>query len=166
MRRYTNEARPSAIARLHLLADQSTDDKQYADIMSDLGRYLGSVLVGHIPEDEDVCVAVSVEDADFLARGMLDAFSSHGIKYHLACFWNERQVLGAGRPIAPIFKRYVEPGARDAKVLVVLKSVVSSACVIRANLLNLIDSMNPREIFCGGAGGLHGGRVGCEGGFS
>jgi hypothetical protein len=50
--------------------------------------------------------------------------SSKGIKYK----------------VAPILRKYQEPSDKKVKYLIVLKSIISGACVVRTNLVNLIQT--------------------------
>lgn len=60
-----------------------------------------------LPERGACMLVCTVEDADFLARGFLEAVDVERIV--LRCFWNERRRVG-DTELAPIIRRYVEPG--------------------------------------------------------
>lgn len=110
-----------------------------------LGAHLGERLAARLATPE-LLIVCTVEDADFLAAGVLDALPP-AQKTHLVCFWNQRQTL-AGEKIAPIIKRYVEPfESARVRQIVVLKSIISSGCVVRTNLLELLETTQPEEIF-------------------
>jgi hypothetical protein len=91
------------------------------------------------------------EDADFLARGVLEALQRlHFGHVAPACFRTDRRkVTSAAGPTldtAPILRRYVEPtGTVDA--FVVVKSVVSRACVVRTNITEMVYEESPKRIF-------------------
>jgi hypothetical protein len=135
-----------------LFALDAPETSEYQIGMQRLGNELGTLLIGEIPQGtEHVCVACTVEDADFLARGIIDALESNQRKFQvsLACFWNEKSIDVCDMEdfdIAPILKSYKEP--TEAKsVLVVAKSIISGGCVVATNIINLLDELNPSEIF-------------------
>ncbi|RUT04035.1 hypothetical protein DSM106972_049490 [Dulcicalothrix desertica PCC 7102] len=49
--------------------------------------------------------------------------------------------------IAPILRKYQEPIQSKVDYLVVVKSIISSSCVVRTNLINLIQKIEPNKIF-------------------
>jgi len=116
---------------------------RYRKAMHDLGRDLGEQIARSLPPKGDVLVVCTVEDADFLARGVLEAIeATHRVA--LTCFWNERKRIG-DHELAPIIGRYEEPyTASKIAALVVLKSIISGACVVRTNLLEVLDVMKKR----------------------
>lgn len=131
------------------IADPNTAVDAYRAAMTKLGRLLGEELAGRFPlRGSTVCIVFTVEDADFLARGLLAAIEAAGGKVSLACFWNRRD-----EPydidwldIAPIVQEYVEPLPVRLDHLVVLKSIVSGTCVVRTNLLRLLDEAHPQTV--------------------
>jgi hypothetical protein len=92
----------------------------------------------------------TTEDADFLARGVLSGLETlGGPAVSVACFWNDRHSISgalSGRSVelAPIVRRYVEPGQVDA--FLVVKSIISSACVVRTNITELVYDRNPARV--------------------
>lgn len=139
---YTNEIGISNLARL---ADLSTNAEDYSNALYLLGKELGIVLAEQITnENIKICVACTVEDADFLAKGIIDSLSDSYSDISLACFWNQRQ---QALSIAPIIKKYCEPAVNNANVLVIVKSIISGACVVKTNLTNLIQDIDPVSIF-------------------
>ncbi|MCX7086694.1 MAG: hypothetical protein NTV00_01440, partial [Methylococcales bacterium] len=48
---------------------------------------------------------------------------------------------------APIIKRYREPDLYSSTTLVVVKAVISSACVVKTNLTNMINEGKFKQIF-------------------
>ena len=46
--------------------------------------------------------------------------------------------------IAPIVRRYVEPG--EVEAFLVVKSIISSACVVRTNIAELVYERNPGRV--------------------
>jgi RNase H-fold protein (predicted Holliday junction resolvase) len=116
--------------------------------MFNLGQALGEQLIQEIePDQHQVFLAATVEDADFLAQGILNQLEKHIQSVGFACFWNQRTApfeideLSA----APILKKYQEP-ANQVDVLIIVKSIISGACVVRTNLENLIQKIKPTKI--------------------
>jgi len=137
---YTSDIGLSNLARL---AESSTNAEDYSNSLYILGKELGAVLAEQIT-DKSICVACTVEDADFLAKGIIDSLSVLSSDISLACFWNQRQ---QALSIAPIIKKYCEPAVNNANVLVIVKSIISGACVVKTNLTNLIQDIDPVSIF-------------------
>jgi uracil phosphoribosyltransferase len=131
------------------IADGRTAPAPYRAAMTELGRLLGEDIASRFSLHETtVCVAFTVEDADFLARGTIAAIEAAGAHASLACFWNRRD-----KPyeidwldIAPIVQEYVEPLPAKLKHLIVLKSIISGTCVVRTNLLRLLDEARPEMV--------------------
>lgn len=141
------------------LLDAVGETGRYREAMHALGRDLGSELARHIPAKGDVVVVCTVEDADYLARGALEEIEAlHRVR--LVCFWNERKHIGA-REVAPIIARYEEPFATNSvAALVVLKAVISGACVVRTNLMEVIDRVKKTVPIFVAAPVLHDGAIG------
>jgi len=145
-RQFSDYATETGKANLSLLADHSTDPTTYSHALYVLGQELGHVLskqVGDKPKN--VCVACSVEDADYLAKGVIEVLTDTFSEVSLACFWNHRQ-RPHGLSIAPIVRRYREPKVDNAQILIIVKSVISGACVVKTNLTHLIQTLQPENI--------------------
>jgi len=146
-RQFSEAVSDTGKANLAMLADSGTDAESYANALYALGQELGEVLARQIAlHSETVCVACTVEDADCLVKGLIDALSGWSCPISLACFWNQRQETPAFS-IAPIIRKYREPDVSRASVLVIVKSVIASACVVKTNLTNLIQDIAPQHIF-------------------
>lgn len=143
-RRYSTYLTNASKENLALLVKDSTNHNTYSNAMYLLGKELGNVLSAKIDRTQRVCVACSVEDTDFLAKGIIEILTNNLIDVSLACFWNRRQ---PNLSIAPILRKYQEPNVNNAKILIVVKSVISSACVVKTNLTNLIQKIEPDIIF-------------------
>ncbi|BAZ14340.1 hypothetical protein NIES4071_61830 [Calothrix sp. NIES-4071] len=110
--------------------------------MTQLGNSLGEYILDQIDSQEsDVYLASTVEDADFLAKGILTSLENRLSQVAFACFWNQRfsPFEIEDLKVAPIFKKYQEPTKGKVKYLIVVKSIISGACVVRTNLVNLIQ---------------------------
>ena len=95
-----------------------------------------------------VYLATTVEDADFLAKGILSRLEENLKSVAFACFWNKRfsPFEIDDLKIAPILKKYQEPVEKKVNYLVVVKSIISGACVVRTNLNDLIQKIEPEKI--------------------
>jgi hypothetical protein len=145
-RQFSGYVTDVAKVNLATLADSSTNPKDYANALYSLGTELGSVLLKQFTAEnnKNICIACTVEDADYLAKGIIDRLSEASLTVSLACFWNDRH---ATLPIAPIIRKYREPDVNNADILVIVKSIISSACVVKTNLTFLIQDIEPRSIF-------------------
>jgi hypothetical protein len=106
--------------------------------MLELGRELGRIVAKTLGASGQLLLIRTNEDADFLARGVLDALQTHGFgRLALACFWNDRKKITSdvAPPLdtAPIVRRYVEP-TEAVEAFIVVKSVISSAYVMRTSI--------------------------------
>ncbi len=156
MRTFTAYTTTKAKAELEILADTSATVPAYQQAMTALGRQL-AVAIGQrieLTDDGSVCVVCTVEDADYLAKGMLDELQSIGVsptKIKLVCFWNERvrQFANINKnlfDVAPIIKSYREKVDVESAILIVVKSIISGSCVVKTNLATLIDHMTPHRV--------------------
>ena len=88
------------------------------------------------------------EDADWLATGVESGFGKGNLKKSV--YWSSREVVhinedGSKVEIAPIVKAYEEPIA-DCRLLVVVKSIISTSCVVKTQLTRLIGKINVPNI--------------------
>jgi hypothetical protein len=135
--------------QLRALVDSRGDVGAYRFAMQNLGQALGVVLSHQLEGPGHVILASTVEDADYLARGALYALErNRRAKVSMACFWNDRTTVGRSRPVeqAPILRQYVEPHPSRVHALVMLKSIISTACVVRTNLVQLLEGTRPARI--------------------
>jgi hypothetical protein len=59
----------------------------------------------------------------------------------------------ANLAVAPVIREYQEPPQGKVQYLIVAKSIISSGCVVRSNLLHLIGKIDPEVIFIGHSAG-------------
>ena len=149
-RQYTAYAKcdDTVSSLLDTLTNVSTSTSLYRETMVKIGSLLGGIISAEYGnKDYELCLAFTVEDADFLARGILEAVEQSNQFYDIrvACFWNER-IKAEGVSAAPIKRRYLEPSANTKQTLVVIKSIISGACVVKTNLRNLICEREPENI--------------------
>ena len=153
MRQYENlQYGDEAVIRTALaaLANKETGIEDYREAFRLLGVELGKVLAaeyGEIPAKQAMLVCAS-EDADWLAAGVESGFGKGDLKKSI--YWSSREVVhtnedGSKVEIAPIVKAYEEPIA-DCRLLVVVKSIISTSCVVKTQLTRLIGKINPPSI--------------------
>jgi hypothetical protein len=134
------------------MMDNSTEPDEFKQSIKSIGYELGNLLLSRLrDESKEICVACTVEDADYLALGLINALgksiSMERIKF--ACFWNLKSIDPHSfeeLDIAPIIKSYKEQTQKDC-ILVVVKSIISGGCVVATNITNLIDELEPSRIF-------------------
>lgn len=153
MRRYENlQNADEQLVRsmLDKLADKSTEVDDYRDAFSKLGVELGKVLASEIEEisSEEIMLVCASEDADWLAAGVEFGIGKGDLKKSV--YWSTRETVftsenGEKLEISPIVKAYEEP-IGNCKLLVVVRSIISSSCVVKTQLTRLIGKVNPERI--------------------
>lgn len=142
-------AGPDAMKALENLADLQLSAHEYGKAMREVGRALGRCFA-HLNSvsGQTVYLAVTVEDADFLAAGIADALQQADALTAVACFWNTRKKPAGlkGLDIAPIVNEYREPIPEKLEHLIVVKSIISGACVVKTNLMHLLEDVCPKQI--------------------
>ena len=150
MRTYKNitfEKNRDVIKLMHTLSDPNTTIKAYRSAFYELGKALGSYLNKYTAGKlEKTMLACASEDTDWLAHGLLDSLYQKNIS--LAVFWNERVTLDFEKKIeySPIVKSYIEP-IDSCQTLIIVKSIISTSCVIKTQITRLIDSLSPENIY-------------------
>lgn len=138
-RTFSPNATDAVKVLLQRLADRAPV-AEYREVMRGLGRVLGGIVAGSLGSAPLLLICTN-EDADFLAQGVLDELAPIA-SVALACFWND---LTPMLDAAPIVRRYVEP-VDQVEAFVVVQSVISSACVVRTNIAELVDAHEPQRI--------------------
>lgn len=129
-----------------------------------LGQEMALAVFPRLASVEDVVLICTNEDADFLARGLIEGLQARGCEPALVCFWNDRITLSVDDARAPIVRRYVEQTA-PARTFLVVKSIISSSCVVRTNISELVYKLNPLDIFVLAPVVLQGAQARLEGDF-
>jgi predicted phosphoribosyltransferase len=148
-RKYSPLINNQAQQALNTLIDRTSSVEKYQDAMFNLGQELGTHIVRKIGTPESkVYLACTAEDADFLAKEILESLEQQSFNVGLACFWNQRinPFSFPDLQVAPIIKKYKEPTERQVDYLIVVKSIISGACVVKTNLKNLIQDIDPKSI--------------------
>ncbi len=138
------------MSALNKLIDKNTDVEEYRNAFYELGRELGKNLMvtySHIPASQIMLVCAS-EDADWLASGVEEGIGKGELKKSV--YWGTREVVhdendGNKVEISPIVKAYEEP-IDKCELLVVVKSIISTSCVVKTQLTRLIGKLHPEHI--------------------
>jgi hypothetical protein len=141
------ESDPETRAVLTKLPDLIGNTEEYRIAMQELGTHLGTCIHGKLPTGtREVRVVCTVEDADFLAKGVIQKLEEEGLKTYLLCLWNE-SIKEHGISISPILKTYQEEIGQHSPVLIVVKSIISGACVVKTNIARAVSISNPERVF-------------------
>ncbi|CCY84528.1 putative uncharacterized protein [Prevotella sp. CAG:1185] len=135
---------------LNTLADKNTCVDDYRCAFETLGVELGHVLVkkmDDVPAEETMLVCAS-EDADWLAKGVEIGLGKG--KLPISVYWSTRNTVyqsedGDKIEISPIVKAYEDP-IKKCRLLIIVKSIISSSCVVKTQLTRLIDRVCPEII--------------------
>ncbi len=140
---------PSALQLVNKLSSLKGHSDQYRATMREIGSRLAASIFPYLPSsNRDICIVCSVEDADFLARGLIEQLASEGVlaeHIHLVCLWNDK-IREGGVSLSPVIKQYKEYFPRESTIVIV-KSIISGACVVKTNLSRAISFANPEKIF-------------------
>lgn len=153
MRKYDNlQYGDGAVIKVSLeaLADKSTSVDEYRKAFRVLGEELGKVLAYEYkstPAAKTMLVCAS-EDADWLATGVELGFGRGELKKSV--YWSSREVVhtnedGSKVEISPIEKAY-EESIECCELLVIVKSIISTSCVVKTQLTRLIGKISPKQI--------------------
>jgi hypothetical protein len=137
---------------LDILTNKRANPDAYKKAMFRIGLNLGNALLDQINSDQaSVYLACTVEYADFLAKGILQSLETRIRNLSFACFWNQHfaPFEMEDLKVAPILRKYQEPAPANESVnyLIIVKSIISGACVVKTNLADLIQSIDPEKIF-------------------
>jgi hypothetical protein len=148
-RKYKNGVTPNTISLLDKLINVQTNSQEYAETMYELGKVFGYMILQSIHGIQTIGLASTVEDADFLGKGIIDVLERNGKKVLLTVFWNKRFKPNPDNnlSVAPILREFHEQDYDKADVLIVVKSIIANSCVVRTNLTKLIEESTPGKIF-------------------
>jgi hypothetical protein len=153
MRRFAKGVSTSDKAKLRVLVNHRTGPIEYRQAMYELGVVLGVRIAKRAAHKRRALLICTAEDADYLAKGIFGTLGNSVCELNLACLWNFRthprtaHNLNIDLDVAPIIKRYEEPTPKSLDFVVVAKSVISTACVVRHNLLDLLERKQPAQVF-------------------
>jgi hypothetical protein len=143
------EKNPQARALVDKISDRSITVDEYKATMLAIGGALAEDLVPNIAKgSDDVYVVCTVEDADFLARGIFEYLSSKGFstRLKLMCLWNGK-IRDEGVSLSPVLRQYKEEQSSKNASFIVVKSIISGACVVKTNLTRAISSVMADQVF-------------------
>jgi hypothetical protein len=151
MRTYTElgKADPEAMVLVDDLANIKDSPEAYRHQMHEIGKHLADgVLKSLRSTDANICVVCTVEDADFLARGLIEKLEDRGYekRIRLICLWNEK-IRESNVSLSPIVKEYKEKLDSNKTDFIIVKSIISGACVVKTNLTKAISVAQPNQIF-------------------
>lgn len=137
-------------ASLNALVDKKTGVYEYRDAFRLLGIELGKVLASEyksISANQTMLVCAS-EDADWLANGVEAGLGIGELKKSV--YWSSREIVhvnedGSKVEISPIEKAYEEE-INDCQLLIIVKSIISTSCVVKTQLTRLIGRISPKRI--------------------
>lgn len=144
-RKYSDFANAAAIATLETLIASVGSPTEYQAAMRELGKQLGNIVGAEIPSDRRCLVVSTAEDADYLANGVMESLE-HKHETLAAVFWNNHYSI-KNSSVAPIVHQYIQPGFESADEVILIKSIISTSCVVRTNILFLIESINVSRIY-------------------
>lgn len=152
LRKYTTISQDDAEARYLVdeIADLSIDVPRYRAVMEALGRKLATHMVKSIPvaDNYDICVVCTAEDADYLAKGVIDTLNDCGMssRVKLLCLWNDK-IRKPALSLSPIIKQYKEEPTTQKVNYIIVKSIISGGCVVKTNLMRALSNKNFNTIF-------------------
>ena len=126
----------------------SCDHESYRHTFYSIGVELASILNERIVDAESVALACASEDADWLAKGIVDNFRS---SLDLCVYWSKRHNLGLDSEnnlleFAAIEKSYEEIH-QNVDTLIITKSIISSYCVIKSQIMRLTSKYDFNKIY-------------------
>lgn len=143
-RRYSVLANRQVRQLLELLREE-TPVPTYRETMHELGKALGEAIKPRLRAGRQYAVVTAPEDADFLTRGVVQVLPRDGS--HLACFWTERHRFEQHPDTATVSQSYVDP-TMPTRIdsVVIVKSIISTGCVVRAQLEQFLLHAQPRQV--------------------
>lgn len=135
------------IRLMQTLSQPNISVTSYRKTFYEIGKALGQLLNKKTNGNYgNTMLACASEDADWLAHGVLDGISQKEVS--LAVFWNERVTLDSKTSLeySPIIKSFVEE-IKDCKTLILVKSIISTSCVVKTQLNRLINDISPKKIY-------------------
>ena len=143
--RHFNTNNKEAKDALDVLIKNDVKVEEYRNAFRTLGLQLGDNLKKLISRGERILVACASEDADWLAKGVLEKLP---VDVGLAVFWSDR-IKVCDNPkieISPIIKSYIDING-DYDTVVIVKSIISTSCVVKSQINNLLGNVSPSKIY-------------------
>jgi hypothetical protein len=151
MRTFTELAKadPLAMSLVDELPNIKNSPADYQHKMFEIGKHLAEGMLPKLRADRnEICVVCTVEDADFLARGLIEHIEASGLgdRVHLICLWNDK-IREENISLSPVVREYKEAFAPGNTSFVIVKSIISGACVVKTNLTRALSFAKPEKIF-------------------
>ena len=153
MRIYSNISKDNEFIirnSLNTLTIQDVSVEDYRKSFEELGIQLGKIISDEITNisSDNIMIACATEDTDWLAKGIQTGLCTPNAP--ISVFWSDRVLLykdkkGNKIEISPIIKSYEEP-IDNCKTLIIVKSIINTSCVIKTQLLRLIEKLKPEQI--------------------
>lgn len=130
---------------LQTIASVESRTDEYRTAFFNLGEELGLSIKERYRNLGNTMVACLNEDADWLTKGLIGKLE--GYKISLAVYWSERVKFSVKPNIeyAPIIYAYEEP-IDNCESLVIVKSIISTSCVVKTQLARLVGRIKPTNI--------------------
>ncbi len=132
---------------LKTIADENTSVEDYRSSFYSIGKELGIIIKNRLPDqyNETTLLACASEDADWLAYGFMQGLGDPMLP--LAVFWGIRERLSNGIDVTSIIRTYKDDLKSQCENLIIIKSIISSSCVVKTQLLRLISEIVPKTIY-------------------
>ena len=144
---YTDIAKAEAKRELDNLLTSSDMPESYRKSMIALGKLLAEEISLSLKSKEhsDALVVSTAEDADYLQEGVSSTLKKYDIDIKLAVFWNHHYQLSNQTSVAPILHQFIEPKFETMHNIIIVKSIMSGSCVVRTNLIEMLDKIEHIE---------------------
>lgn len=124
------------------------DQESYRNTFYSIGAEFASILNERIHDACSIALACASEDADWLAKGIIEHFKS---SLDLCVYWSNRHNLGRDSDnnlleFAAIEKSYEEIN-ENVDTLIITKSIISSSCVIKSQIMRLTSKYDFNKIY-------------------
>lgn len=145
--KYADDSDRDVKSMLNALVDTSTNIEDYRCAFYNLGRSLGTILLSIIDRlhFSSAILACVSEDADWLAKGIMESDGYDDMS--LAVYWTSRLHLASGEDVAPIIRSFEDIHTEHCDDIIIVKSIISSACVVKTQIMRLISKFNPKNIY-------------------
>lgn len=133
------------IKQLLSLVENKYGVEEYRNAFFNLGKELGKLIIKKYKDLGHTLVVCAAEDADWLAKGILDMCK---LDTSIAVYWTDRKVI-CNDPkieISPIVKSYQDSDIEECDTMIVVKSIISTSCVVKTLLNHLMEHCNPAHI--------------------
>jgi hypothetical protein len=120
----------------------------FSEVMYDCGQALAAILLESLQEaPRKVCVMTPAEDADGIAKGVVDHLKGHGVDAYLLCLWNQLSTpFVGGEMVAPILRKYAQDGYDECDQLIAVQSFLGDSTVLKTNITAHFDKLKPQVV--------------------